>query len=142
MTEKIMFKYKLINEIAILLITISFLLFSFLVKAEIFDINRIEIKRSESELIKPIVISSISTFKAGEKIPAHFHNGIETAYVIQGAKLIKDNGEVTKMNTGDTLFNLQNNTHGGVTIAPENELKLFTVHIVDKDKPLFNFVAM
>jgi hypothetical protein len=33
---------------------------------------------------------------------------------------------------------MRNKIHGGVTIAPKNELKLFTVHIVDKNKPLYN----
>lgn len=134
-----MFQHKLTHGVAQFLMTCGLLLSNFTVLAEPFDNNRVEINRGDSALIKPVVISSITTFKAGEKIPEHFHNGIETAYVIQGASLIKDNGDITKMETGDTIFTLQNQTHGGITISPQNELKLFTVHIVDKNKPLYSF---
>lgn len=134
-----MYQHRIINRVARFLVAYSLLSFNLYVLAEPFDNNRIEINRGDSAVTNPVVITSISTFKAGEQIPAHFHNGIETAYVIQGAKFIKSDGDISKMNTGDTIFNLQNHTHGGLTIAPGSELKLFTVHIVDKNLPIYNF---
>lgn len=124
------------------LVSICLLLLNFPAQADTFSANRVEINRADLDTRNPIeVISSISTFKAGDNIPAHFHNGIETAYIIQGATLIDDSGAIVTMKTGETLFNLQKQIHGGITIAPKNELKLFTVHIVDKYKPLYNFAS-
>lgn len=108
------------------------------VLAETFDNNRKEIHRGGSAVMYPVVITSLTTFKAGERIPAHYHHGIETAYVIQGAELLADNGGISKMETGETIFDIQNKIHGGVTIGAKSELRLFTVHIVDRNKPLYN----
>lgn len=69
-----------------------------------FDNNRKEIHRDYSSIMYPLVVTSLTTFKAGDRIPAHYHHGIETAYVIQGAELISDNGEVLKMNTASIHF--------------------------------------
>jgi hypothetical protein len=121
------------------LVVLIFVSMNSVVQAEILDKNRVEKDRGDIACNSQMeIISSISTFKAGDKIPLHFHNGIETAYTIQGATLINDEGRQVIMKTGDTLIALRNKIHGGLTIAPQNELKLFTVHIVDKDKPIYN----
>jgi quercetin dioxygenase-like cupin family protein len=122
-----------------LFVLLSLISLNSVVQAEILDKNRIEKDRGDIVCNSQMeVISSISTFKAGDKIPLHFHNGIETAYTIKGATLINDEGRQVIMKTGDTMVAMRKKIHGGVTIAPQNELKLFTVHIVDKNKPLYN----
>jgi hypothetical protein len=133
--------YKKIFSVKVtkLLVVLSLISLNSVVQADILDKNRVEKDRGDIDCNSPMeIISSISTFKAGDKIPLHFHNGIETAYTIQGATLINDEGRQMIMKTGDTLIAMRNKIHGGVTIAPKNELKLFTVHIVDKDKPIYN----
>lgn len=133
--------YKKIFSVKVtkLFVLLSLISLNSVVQAELLDKNRIEKDRGDIVCNSQMeVISSISTFKAGDKIPLHFHNGIETAYTIKGATLINDEGRQVIMKTGDTLITMRKKIHGGVTIAPQNELKLFTVHIVDKNKPLYN----
>jgi quercetin dioxygenase-like cupin family protein len=83
------------------------------------------------------VISSIVEVQPGTTIPRHFHHGIEAAYVIEGA-MIQDPGKEPRMlPTGANAFNLRDAVHGGFTVVGDKALKLFTVHVVDKGKPLF-----
>ena len=53
-----------------------------------------------------------------------------------GAKLVT----VTESQTGASVTNLRDVRHGGITVVGDTSLKLFTVHIVDKDKPLYEYV--
>ena len=41
--------------------------------------------------------------------------------------------------TGASLLNLRDVKHGGFKVVSETPLKLFTVHIVDKGKPLYDY---
>jgi hypothetical protein len=41
--------------------------------------------------------------------------------------------------TGATLLNLRDVKHAGFKIVGDTSLKLFTVHIVDKGKPLYDY---
>lgn len=41
--------------------------------------------------------------------------------------------------TGTTVLNLRDVKHGGYKIVGDTSLKLFTVHIVDKGKPLYDY---
>lgn len=82
------------------------------------------------------VISSITEYKVGDVAPKHFHNGIETAYVIEGAMVQLPGKEPSKMETGAVILNMRDVVHGGFKVI-DKPLKLFTVHIVDKGKPLY-----
>ncbi len=42
--------------------------------------------------------------------------------------------------TGASLLNLRDAKHGGFKVVGSASLKLFTVHVVDKNKPLYEFV--
>jgi len=41
--------------------------------------------------------------------------------------------------TGATLLNLRDAKHAGFTIVGPTSLKLFTVHVVDKGRPLYDY---
>ena len=83
------------------------------------------------------VISSILEVQPGATIPRHFHHGIEAAYVIEGA-MVQDPGKEPRMvPTGANAFNLRDAMHAGFKVVGDKALKLFTVHVVDKGKPLF-----
>jgi hypothetical protein len=41
--------------------------------------------------------------------------------------------------TGASLLNLRDVKHGGFKVVSEMPLRLFTVHIVDKGKPLYDY---
>ena len=102
---------------------------------------RTELKRADLSGAPGMeVISSISEYKAGEELPRHFHHGIESGYVLQGT-LVQYPGKAPAMlETGTPLMNLRDVPHGGFKVVGEQPLKLFTVHVVDKGKPLYEWV--
>jgi quercetin dioxygenase-like cupin family protein len=85
------------------------------------------------------VITSISEFKKGESIPRHSHHGIETGYVLQGTMIQVAGQPPTMMQTGSPIMNLRDVQHGGFTVVGDQSLKLLTVHVVDKGKPLYEW---
>lgn len=86
------------------------------------------------------VISSISEYKKGEVIPRHLHHGVETGYVVQGSMIQLPGKEPTMLETGSPILNLRDVAHAGFKVVGDQPLKLFTVHVVDKDKPLYDWV--
>ena len=85
------------------------------------------------------VIASTGEYKTGEAIDLHLHHGIEAAYVIQGASVQSPGKDPITLATGATLLNLRDVKHGGFKVVGETPLKLFTVHIVDKGAPLYDY---
>jgi quercetin dioxygenase-like cupin family protein len=84
------------------------------------------------------VISSIAEYKPGDTVLRHLHHGVETGYVLQGATIQPATGAPVVLATGTTLLNLRGVMHGGFKVVGGTSLKLFTVHIVDKNKPLYD----
>lgn len=88
------------------------------------------------------VISSILEVKPGATVPRHFHNGIETGTVLEGALIQLPGKQPQMMATGTPIWNLQGVFHGGFKVVGDKSLKLYTVHVVDKAKPLFDGVDL
>lgn len=86
------------------------------------------------------VIASIGEYKPGESIDLHIHHGIEAAYVVQGASVQVPGREPMMLPTASTVMNLRDVKHGGFKVVGDTSLKLFTVHVVDKGKPLYDYV--
>jgi quercetin dioxygenase-like cupin family protein len=86
------------------------------------------------------VVSSVSTFKPGDEFPRHLHHGVEAGYVVQGAMVQLPGQAPTMMATGSPILNLRDAVHGGFKVVGPGELILFTVHTVDKGKPLYDWV--
>ena len=84
------------------------------------------------------VIVSLSEYKPGESIPLHFHHGIEAAYVIEGGMVQSTGKPAIALQTGAPVMALRDVPHAGFTVVGDKTLKLFTVHIVDKGKPLYD----
>ena len=84
------------------------------------------------------VISSILEVKPGATVPRHFHNGIESGNVLEGALIQFPGKEPQLMATGTPVWNLPGVLHGGFKVVGDRALKLYTVHVVDKTKPLFD----
>jgi hypothetical protein len=85
------------------------------------------------------VIVSNGEYKTGEAIDLHIHHGIEAAYVVQGATVQSPGKDPMPLPTGASLLNLRDVKHGGFKVVSDTSLKLFTVHIVDKGKPLYDY---
>jgi quercetin dioxygenase-like cupin family protein len=86
------------------------------------------------------VITSISEIKRGETIPRHYHHGVEAGYVLQGTMVQFPGQAPTMMQTGTAITNLRDVPHAGFTVVGDQPLRLLTVHIVDKSKPLYEWV--
>jgi quercetin dioxygenase-like cupin family protein len=86
------------------------------------------------------VISSISEFKPGDELPRHVHHGVEAGYVVQGAVVQNPGQPPTTLATGAPILNLRDVAHGGFKVVGPGNLILFTVHTVDKGKPLYDWV--
>jgi quercetin dioxygenase-like cupin family protein len=86
------------------------------------------------------VVSSVSTFKPGDEFPRHLHHGVEAGYVVQGTMIQAPGQAPTMMQTGAPILNLRDAVHGGFKVVGPGNLILFTVHTVDKGKPLYDWV--
>lgn len=86
------------------------------------------------------VIASIVEVKPGESSALHVHHGVEAFHVLQGASIQAPGQEPTMLPTGLTSLNLRDVKHGAFKVVGDTPLKLLTVHIVDKDKPLYDYV--
>jgi len=86
------------------------------------------------------VVSSISEYKPGEMLARHTHHGVEAGYVVQGTMVQVPGQAATMMQTGAPILNLRDVPHGGFKIIGPGNLILFTVHTVDKGKPLYDWI--
>lgn len=102
--------------------------------------QRVEQKRTDLSGAPGMeVIASTAEYKPGDTIDAHFHHGVEAAYVVQGASVQLPGKDPMTLTTGATIMNLRDIRHGGFKVVGDTSLKLFTVHVVDKGKPLYDY---
>lgn len=102
--------------------------------------QRVEQKRTELTGAPNMeVIESIAEYRKGESVRLHLHHGIEAAYVVQGTMIQPDGKDPVMQSTGTVLLNLRDVKHGGYTVVGDTPLKLFTVHVVDKGAPLYDY---
>jgi quercetin dioxygenase-like cupin family protein len=85
------------------------------------------------------VVLSISELKPGDEIAAHFHHGVETGYVLEGGMVEVPGQPAFAIVTGTPIMNLRDALHAGYKVVGDKTIKLLTVHIVDKDKPLYDW---
>jgi quercetin dioxygenase-like cupin family protein len=84
------------------------------------------------------VISSIVEVKPGEEVPWHSHHGVESGYILQGTMVQSPGKDPVMLTTGTPVFNLRDVKHGGYKVVGDQSLKIYTVHVVDKGKPLYD----
>jgi quercetin dioxygenase-like cupin family protein len=102
--------------------------------------QRVEQKRTDLSGAPGMeVIASIAEYKPGDSLELHYHHGTEAAYVLQGATVQAPGRAPSTLETGATLLNLRGVKHAGFRVVGDSSLKLFTVHIVDKGKPLYDY---
>ncbi|HLY51487.1 MAG TPA: cupin domain-containing protein [Steroidobacteraceae bacterium] len=103
--------------------------------------QRRELKRADLATSPSMeVITSISEIRKGESVPRHTHPGIETGYVLQGTMVQLPGQAPFMMPTGSAFMNLREVPHAGFTVVGDQPLRLLTVHVVDKDKPLYEWI--
>jgi quercetin dioxygenase-like cupin family protein len=102
--------------------------------------QRQELKRADLGVSPDMeVITSISEIRKGETIARHSHHGIETGYVLQGTMVQLPGQAPTMMQTGSSFMNLRDVPHAGFTVVGDQPLRLLTVHVVDRNKALYEW---
>jgi quercetin dioxygenase-like cupin family protein len=100
--------------------------------------QRKELKRTDLTGTNMEVILSVSEYKPGDFIARHIHHGVEAFYVIQGATVETPDGKQINLATGAGSMNLREVPHAGFKVVGDTSLKLVTVHVVDKGRPLYD----
>jgi quercetin dioxygenase-like cupin family protein len=103
-------------------------------------ITRDELKRADLTGKDMDVIVTIVTVPPGENLPKHIHPGEEVVYVLEGATLDLPDRSQRQFPTGAATLNVRNVPHAGFKVAGDKALKMSTVHIVDKGKPVTEVV--
>lgn len=87
------------------------------------------------------VVLSVSEYKPGDELPRHLHYGVESGYVLEGGMVQPASGPPMALPTGAPILNMPNIPHAGFRIVGDRTIRLFTVHIVEKGKPLYEWVG-
>jgi quercetin dioxygenase-like cupin family protein len=82
------------------------------------------------------VIMGILEAPPGAVLPKHFHNGEEAFYVLEGAMTEMPGQAPSERVQGTGGINVREVPHAGYKVVGNKPLKLLTVHVVDKGKPL------
>ncbi|MCK1312087.1 MULTISPECIES: cupin domain-containing protein [unclassified Bradyrhizobium] len=98
--------------------------------------NRQELKRSDLTGTNMEIVISVVDVAPGNNLARHTHHGEEAVYVLEGATLALPDGKEIQFPTGAATINVRDVPHAGFKIAGDKTLKMLTVHIIDKGKPM------
>jgi len=99
---------------------------------------RKELKRADLSGTNMVVITSINEIPPGQSSMLHIHHGEEAFYVIDGGTIELPDGKQVPFPTGVTNVNVRDVPHGAFKVVGDKPIKYLSVHIVDKDKPLYD----
>jgi uncharacterized cupin superfamily protein len=99
---------------------------------------RKELKRADLSGTNMEVITSISEIKPGDTSKLHIHHGEESFYVLEGGTIELPDGKQVPFPTGAASITARDLPHGAFKVVGDKTIKLLTVHIVDKGKPLYD----
>lgn len=99
---------------------------------------RKELKRADLTGTNMEVITSISEIKPGDTSKLHIHHGEESFYVLEGGTIELPDGKQVPFATGISAVNVRDVPHGAFKVIGDKTIKLLTVHVVDKGKPLYD----
>lgn len=98
--------------------------------------KRTELTRGDLTGTNMEIIVSTVEVPPGASGVLHTHPGEEAYYVIDGATALLPDGKQITFEPGKAKINARGVPHGAFTIIGDKTLKLLTVHIVDKGKPM------
>lgn len=82
------------------------------------------------------IVMQLVEIPPGATSRRHFHNGEEAFYVLEGA-LAQAQGQAPKERpAGERGINRRGVPHAGYTVVGDRTLKILSVYVVDKGKPL------
>ena len=97
---------------------------------------RTELKRADLTGKDMDVIVTVVEVPPGDTLARHIHPGEEAVYVIEGATLEIPGGTQIPFPTGAATINARDVPHAGFKVVGDKTLKMLAVHIVDKGKPV------
>lgn len=98
--------------------------------------KRTVLKRADLTGTNMEIIVSVLEVPPGVNIAKHTHPGEEAVYVLEGATLQFPDGREASRPAGEAGVNVRDVPHAGYKVVGDKPLKLLTVHIVDKGKPM------
>jgi quercetin dioxygenase-like cupin family protein len=98
--------------------------------------KRTVLKRSDLTGTNMEIIIAVLEVPPGVSIAKHTHPGEEAVYVLEGATLQYPDGREVTRPAGEAGVNVRDVAHAGYKVVGDKPLKLLTVHIVDKGKPM------
>lgn len=99
---------------------------------------RKELKRADLTGTNMEIITSISEIKPGDVSMLHVHHGDESYYFLEGGTIETPDGKQRNVPTGAVGVNARDVPHGAYKVVGDKPIKILTVHIVDKGKPLYD----
>jgi len=104
-------------------------------------LQRKELKRADLSGAPGMeVILSIVEYKPGDAANLHLHHGVEAAYIMEGGMVQAPGKDPVELKTGTPNINLRDVPHAGWKVVGDRSIKILTVHVVDKGKPLYDWV--
>jgi quercetin dioxygenase-like cupin family protein len=98
--------------------------------------KRTELKRADLTGTNMEIVIAVLEVPPGASIAKHTHPGEEAVYVLEGATLQYPDGRQVTRPAGEAGVNVRDVAHAGYKVVGDKPLKLLTVHIVDKGKPM------
>ena len=98
--------------------------------------NRTVLKQADLTGTNMEIIIAVLEVPPGTTIERHTHPGEEAVYVLEGATLQMPDGTEVARPAGQAGVNIRDVPHAGYKVVGDKTLKLLTVHIVDKGKPM------
>jgi quercetin dioxygenase-like cupin family protein len=98
--------------------------------------RRTVLKRADLTGTNMEIIIAVLEVPPGNTIARHSHPGEEAVYVLDGATLRFPDGREVARPAGEAGVNVRDVPHAGYQVVGDKTLKLLTVHIVDKGKPM------
>ena len=98
--------------------------------------RRTVLKRADLTGTNMEIIVAVLEVPPGVNIAKHTHPGEEAVYVLEGATLQFPDGREVSRPAGEAGVNIRDMPHAGYKVVGDKPLKLLTVHIVDKGKPM------
>ncbi|MCK1665569.1 cupin domain-containing protein [Bradyrhizobium sp. 153] len=95
------------------------------------------LKRADLTGTNMEIITRISELKPGDVSMLHIHHG-ESYYFLEGGTVELPGGKQVPIPSGATGINVRNVPHGAYKVIGDKPIRLLTVHIVDKGKPLYD----
>ena len=82
------------------------------------------------------IIMQLVEFPPGATSPRHVHHGEESFYVIEGGTVKVSGKEPKQRPAGERGINPRGVPHAGYTVVGDRTIKVLSVYVVDKGKPL------